>query len=95
MILGDYQDPNNYVELALWIPSLVGLWLMKKWGAALDCNTMRNVGNQHGNRDLLSFTRSVCARELSADCRERVWSRVLVQVGLRGQVQLMKTLKVA
>ena len=35
MIPGDYQDLNNYIEVILWIPSIVGLSLMKKWGAAL------------------------------------------------------------
>jgi hypothetical protein len=40
MIPGDSQDPNNYVELILWIPSIAGLWLMKKWGAALTIATL-------------------------------------------------------
>ena len=35
LIPGDYQDPNNYIELMLWIPSIAGLLLMKKWGVAL------------------------------------------------------------
>jgi hypothetical protein len=26
--------------LALWIPSIAGLWLMKKWGAALSIATL-------------------------------------------------------
>jgi ABC-type Na+ efflux pump permease subunit len=34
-IPNDYQDLNNYIEPMLWIPSIVGLLLMKKWGLAL------------------------------------------------------------
>ena len=40
IIPGDFEDPNNYIELMLWIPSIVGLLLMKKWGAALSISTM-------------------------------------------------------
>ena len=40
LIPGDSQDPNNYIELMLWIPSITGLWLMKKWGAALTIATL-------------------------------------------------------
>ena len=35
MIPGDPQDLNNYIEVILWISSIVGLWMMKKWGVAL------------------------------------------------------------
>jgi hypothetical protein len=35
MIPGDPQDLNNYIEVILWIPSIVGLLMMKKWGATL------------------------------------------------------------
>ena len=40
LIPSDYQDLNNYIELMLWIPSIAGLWLMKKWGAALTIVTL-------------------------------------------------------
>ncbi|MFA5365858.1 MAG: hypothetical protein WC325_11815 [Candidatus Bathyarchaeia archaeon] len=35
LIPGDIEDANNYVELILWSASIVGLWTMKKAGAAL------------------------------------------------------------
>jgi hypothetical protein len=40
MIPGDFLDPNNYIELILWVPSIVGLLLMKKWGFALSIATL-------------------------------------------------------
>ncbi len=35
MIPHDPNDLNNYLEPILWLPSLIGLLLMRKWGAAL------------------------------------------------------------
>lgn len=35
MILSHPEEPNSFIEVMLWIPSIGGLWLMKKWGAAL------------------------------------------------------------
>jgi hypothetical protein len=35
MILTHPDQPNSFIEMILWIPSIAGLWLMKKWGAAL------------------------------------------------------------
>lgn len=35
MILTHPDQPNSFIEMTLWIPSIAGLWLMKKWGAAL------------------------------------------------------------
>lgn len=34
-VFGDYKDLNNSIELTLWILSIIGLYLTKKWGAAL------------------------------------------------------------
>ena len=36
----DYMDGNNWIELALWSSSLVGLWAMRKWGIALTTFTL-------------------------------------------------------
>jgi len=36
----DYHEPNNYIELMLWIPLIAGLLLMKKRGAALSIAAM-------------------------------------------------------
>jgi hypothetical protein len=33
--IGVFNDYTYVIELVMWIVSLVGLWLMKKWGAAL------------------------------------------------------------
>jgi hypothetical protein len=35
MILRHPEELNSFIEVMLWIPSIAGLWLMKKWGAAL------------------------------------------------------------
>ena len=35
MTLTHPEELNSFIELLLWIPSIAGLWLMKKWGAAL------------------------------------------------------------
>jgi hypothetical protein len=35
MTLSHPEQPDSYIEVALWIPSIAGLWLMKKWGVAL------------------------------------------------------------
>ena len=34
MLPEDFLDLNNWIELALWSSSIVGLLSMKKWGAA-------------------------------------------------------------
>jgi uncharacterized membrane protein (DUF2068 family) len=50
MIPGDAEDLNNYVEVVLWVSSLVGLWLMKRWGAALAVTTLGvTLGTSMGN----------------------------------------------
>ena len=33
--LGVFNDYTYLIELIMWIASVIGLWLMKKWGAAL------------------------------------------------------------
>ena len=33
--IGLFNDYTYVIELVLWVASVVGLWLMKKWGAAL------------------------------------------------------------
>ena len=33
--IGVFNDYTYVIELVMWVTSLVGLWLMKKWGAAL------------------------------------------------------------
>ena len=33
--IGVFNDYTYVIELIMWIVSLIGLWLMKKWGAAL------------------------------------------------------------
>lgn len=40
MIPGDPQDVNNYIEVLLWIPSIIGLWTMKKVGATLSVTVL-------------------------------------------------------
>jgi len=40
LLPADYMDLNNWIELALWIPSLIGLFVMKKWGIALALFTL-------------------------------------------------------
>jgi hypothetical protein len=35
-----HQELNSLIEILLWIPSAAGLWLMKKWGAALTITTL-------------------------------------------------------
>ncbi len=39
-VLSDYTDLNNSIELILWISSIIGLALFKKWGAALSTFTL-------------------------------------------------------
>ena len=34
MLPDDFMDLNNWIELALWSSSIVGLLSMKKWGVA-------------------------------------------------------------
>ena len=40
LIPGDSADLNNYIELILWSASIVGLWTMKKAGAALSTSVL-------------------------------------------------------
>ena len=40
LLPADYMDLNNWIELALWIPSIVGILSMKKWGIALALFTL-------------------------------------------------------
>ena len=40
MLPEDYMDPNNWIELALWSCSIVGLLSMRKWGAAFATFTL-------------------------------------------------------
>ena len=40
LLPADYMDLNNWIELALWIPSVVGILSMKKWGVALALFTL-------------------------------------------------------
>jgi hypothetical protein len=35
MILTHPDQPNSTIEMIMGIPSIAGLWLMKKWGVAL------------------------------------------------------------
>jgi hypothetical protein len=50
MIPGDPQDLNNYIEVILWIPSIVGLLMMTKWGAALSVSVLSiTLGTSMGN----------------------------------------------
>lgn len=37
---GDWQDPNNWIEIALWAISIPALLSMKKWGAAFTIFTL-------------------------------------------------------
>lgn len=50
MIPEDPQDVNNYIEVILWIPCIMGLWIMKKWGAALSVTVLGiTLGTSMGN----------------------------------------------
>lgn len=50
MTLSHPDQPNSLAELVLWIPSMAGLWLMKKWGAALSAAVLGiTVGISLGN----------------------------------------------
>jgi hypothetical protein len=40
MILSHPEEPNSFLEVMLWIPSIAGLWLMKKWGATVAVATL-------------------------------------------------------
>ena len=57
MIPGDPQDLNNYIEVILWLPSFVGLLMMKKWGAALTVSVLGiTLGTSMGNVLLAYYT---------------------------------------
>ncbi|MGD6852218.1 MAG: hypothetical protein ACQCN6_09195 [Candidatus Bathyarchaeia archaeon] len=34
LLSGDWQDPNNYIEIALWVISIPALISLRKWGFA-------------------------------------------------------------
>lgn len=40
MALSHPGELNSFVEMVLWVPSIVGLWRMKKWGASLTLVTL-------------------------------------------------------
>jgi hypothetical protein len=40
MILTHPEEPNSFIEILLWVPSIAGLLLMKKWGALLTATTL-------------------------------------------------------
>lgn len=40
MLPEEYMDPNNWIELMLWVSSIGGLLSMKKWGVALATFTL-------------------------------------------------------
>ena len=50
MILSHPDQPNSFIEIVLWGPSIAGLWLMKKWGAALSAAVLGvTLGISAGN----------------------------------------------
>jgi hypothetical protein len=40
IIDGDVEDLNNWIEIALWVVSITGLLLMRKWGIAFTIFTL-------------------------------------------------------
>ncbi len=40
ILSGDVQDPNNYLEVALWIIAIPALLSMSKWGVAFSLFTL-------------------------------------------------------
>ena len=57
MIPGDIADLNNYVEVALWVSSIAGLWLNKRWGFALAISVLGiTLGTSMGNVFLAYYT---------------------------------------
>lgn len=57
MIPGNPQDLNNYIEVILWIPSIIGLLMMTKWGAALTVSVLGiTLGTSMGNVLLAYYT---------------------------------------
>lgn len=40
LLNGDVEDVNNWIEIALWIISIVGLLSAKKWGLAFTVFTL-------------------------------------------------------
>jgi len=40
IVNGDEEDLNNWIEIALWTISIVGLLSMRKWGAAFATFTL-------------------------------------------------------
>ncbi len=40
IVSGDFEDLNNWIEIALWVISIAGLLSMKKWGAAFATFTL-------------------------------------------------------
>jgi hypothetical protein len=40
LLLGDYMDLSNWIELALWMISIAGSVSIKKWGTAFATFTL-------------------------------------------------------
>jgi len=40
LLEGDTADLNNWIEIALWVSSIAGVFSMKKWGAAFAIFTL-------------------------------------------------------
>jgi hypothetical protein len=59
MILTHPDQPNSFIEMMLWMPSFAGLWLMKKWGAALSAAVLCiTLGISTGNLLLTYYSAS-------------------------------------
>jgi hypothetical protein len=40
ILSGDWADPNNYLEIVLWIASIPALLSLRKWGVAFATSTL-------------------------------------------------------
>jgi len=57
MIPGDAEDVNNYVEVVLWVCSIAGLGVRKRWGAALAIAVLGiTLGTSMGNVLMAYYT---------------------------------------
>ena len=61
LLPSDSSDPNNYIELALWVTSIIGLLTMKKVGAAftiivlcITLSTSMGIVIYYGNEALVA-----------------------------------------
>ena len=51
---GDWQDLNNWIEIALWAISIPALLSMKKWGTCLrNIHLNLHLKHKHGHLNLL------------------------------------------